>query len=103
MAWPGGEAAMAPWRAEAMMASVRAGAASGVWRGHSSGVEGQRRGVTALGGSGAVSARAGALECLRAQDRGGSARERERGEREREWREKERVKGLTQIKLKIFN
>ena len=42
------------------------------------------------GGSGAASARAGALECLRAQDRGGSAREREKGERKRVEREKER-------------
>ena len=50
-------------------------------------------------GSSTVSGRACTLKCLRAQSRGG----RERGEREREWREKERVKGLTQIKLKIFN
>ena len=42
------------------------------------------------GGSGAASARVGALECLRAQGRGGIARERERGERKGVERERER-------------
>ena len=47
-----------------------------------------------LGSSGAASG-SGALECLSAQGKGGSARERERGERKGVEREKRKVHGLT--------
>ena len=71
-------------------------------RAHSSGGGGQRRAAGSRAASGGSGAASPVLECLRAQGRGGSARERERREK-REWREKIKVSGLTWSKLKIFN
>ena len=76
--WPGSEAVLGSG------VGIRAG-----WR--VSGAASLRSAAVAqrAGGSGAASGRACALKCLRAQDRGGRARERERGERKRLERERE--------------
>ena len=100
-------------RRRALVAACSSTAGSTGWgRGRSAGVRGVR---TRAGresaarpgsrrselGSGAASARAGALECLRAQrgegERGREGREKGSGERKR------KVNGLIQFKLKIFN
>ena len=115
-----GEAMMAGWRADgrrvnagtaarrALVARVRAGAASGVRRGHSSGVEGQRRGVDALGGSGVAGGRQRRSERARARSSSCALRTvegergRERGKREREWREKKRGQPFDSVQTQNF-
>ena len=102
VAWPGGEAVMAPRRAGRWWRGCRAGGRSeqgpacALERGGESAARHRLRSAAVAqraGGSGAASARACALKCLRTQR--GERRARERGEREREWREKERVIVLT--------
>jgi len=96
----------------ALVARVPCGraAASGVRaRAHSSGGGGQRRDEAVrrqqaqrARGSGAASARAGALKCLRAQRGERRARERERGERKGVERERERSTGFDSKIIQIF-
>ena len=102
-AWParlGATAASARRRALVAVCSSTAGS-TGWGRGRSAGVRGVRtragresaarvQAAGTVSGSGAASTCAGALECLRAQGRGGSVRERERGEGKGVEREKER-------------
>ena len=106
VAWPGGEAVMAPQARRAMVARVPCGRAtqraeSGVCaleRGGESAAQRCQRSATVVhraGGSGAASSGARVPCCVRREEERGG--ERERGER------KKVVNGLTRFKLKIFN
>ena len=97
MAWPGGEAAMAPRHAEAMMASecrggrrARSSGAVMASSARSSAAAARQRAQRCSGAASPV------LECPAARAQGG-------GKGEREGREKERVNVLTCVFLKIFH